>query len=307
MGKISMFGISGSGKTCYLYAMAQILQGGAQQDNFRMTIIANDMSQQAKLNEGYMRMAVDGKWPEGTNTTTEYNLCVRAQYDGMFRPMVDSLTLFDYTGGVWTNNSADAQRDRLKLMQAFADSSAVLFLVDGVTLLQAMDPQERHPSHKGIATMPQIVLARQQIAFVENLFTSFKNQVGKVPPVMVVLTKSDVFVDEKELQHGKSLVKQYLPSIFAKGSGIEAAMVSLSLGTHLGTVNGNTITGNLSLSTQYNIHLPIVYAVYAYLSETYYNSSPNEKRVIERWAKSLRAMMKNKVEMLKNGYPVIEV
>ncbi len=301
-----MFGISGSGKTCYLYAMAQILQGGARQGGFRLSVIANNMQQQALLNDGYMMMAADGKWPETTNVTTEYDLCVRVQYEDMFREIIPNLALYDYTGGIWTNNSDDAHQDRLRLMKAFAQSSSVVFLVDGVTLLQAMEPANLHPSHRNKATTQQIVQARQQIAFVENLFRSFKQQEGSMPPVMVVVTKSDVFADESELQQGKSLVKEYLPSIFARGSGIEAAITNVSLGTHLGSTNG-AITGNLSLSTQYNIHLPIVFAVYAFLSEAYMNSPEEEQREIERWAAPMRAMMKDKVEMLNNGYPVIAV
>lgn len=298
-----MFGISGSGKTCYLYAMAQILQGGAKQDDFRLSIIANDLQQQARLNEGYLQMAAGGRWPDGTSVTTEYDLCVRVQYDGMYRPIIPSLTLYDYKGGVWTSTTEDSSRDRQELMNSFAQSSSVIFLVDGTTLLQAMDDADLNPIHRNRA-LTDVVAARQQISFVENLFTSFKQKTGSIAPVMVVITKSDVFADAEELLKGKELIKYYLPSIFAKGSGIDSAITNVSLGTHLGSEKG-TITGTLSLSTQYNIHLPIVYALYAYLSEAYPNSPRDEQLEIEKWAQPLRAMMKGKVDLFNNGYPVI--
>ena len=324
MAKISMFGISGSGKTCYLYAMAQVLQGGARQDNFRLSMIANDIQQQTILHNGYLMMAADGRWPKGSDTTTGFDLRVRVQYDGEFSNIIENLTLLDYAGGVWTNNSLDADKDRINLMNEFMDSSAVLFLVDGKTLLQAMDANDLHPSHRDIATIQEIVMARQQISFVENLFLGYKQHIGSVPPqdgqhldyrqhigsvppVMVVVTKADVFMYSDELEKGKNLIKEYLPSLFAKGSGIYVGITAVSLGTNLSAGEDNRIQGHLSLSTQYNIHLPIIYGLYAYLSEVYDGSPEDEKAEIERVVVPLRAMMKDKVEMFSNGSPLISL
>lgn len=307
MGKISMFGVSGSGKTCFLYAMSQVLQCGASQGNdFRLSIIANDIQQQMALNNGYAEMALNGKWPEGSNTTTPYDLRVRVQYDDKFSEIIPNLTLLDYAGGVWTNNSLHANEDRNNLMNEFAESSAVLFIVDGITLLQAMDQNDLHPSHRNVATIQEIVIARQQISFVENLFMCFKNKYSQViPPVMIVVTKSDVFADVSELEKGKKLVKQYLPSIFAQGSEIEAGITTVSLGTGLGVGEDNRIVGQLSLNTQHNIHLPIVFGLYAYLSETYDNSPTDEQIEIEHLIIPLCQMMNGRVDMYKNGYPAI--
>lgn len=302
--KISMFGISGSGKTCYLYAMAQILQGGARKDDFRLSVIANDMQQQAALNKGYMEMVADGRWPDGTNTTTDYDLRVRVQRNNMFKDVVPNLTLFDYAGGVWTNDTEEAREDRRKLMEAFAESSSLIFIVDGYTLLQAMNPEDRHPDHKDMTQPREIVAARQKIAFVENLFMSYKRLGETVPPVMVVITKSDVFIDDYELQKGKALVKEYLPSIFAHGCGVIAAITNVSLGSRLGSNMDKQITGQLSINTDHNIHLPLVYAVYAYLDERW-EKEPNERAEIEKWAYSLRNMMNGKVELFKSGSPLI--
>lgn len=307
MGKISMFGLSGSGKTCFLYAMAQVLQGGAcQGNNFRLSVIANKIQQQMALNDGYAEMALNGRWPAGSNTTTPYDLCVRVQYDGMYSEIIPRLTLLDYAGGIWTNNNQNADRDRNNLIKEFAESSAVLFIVDGMTLLHAMDQNDLHPSHRDVATIQEIVMARQQISFVENLFKCFKDQYNRtIPPVMVAVTKSDVFADAGELEKGKELVKRYLPSIFAKGSGIEAGITSVSLGTGLSAGQNNKIVGRLSLNTQYNIHLPMVFGLYAYLNEAYDNSPRNEQIEIEHLMNPIRQMMKGKVDMFKNGYPAI--
>ena len=305
MNKISMFGISGSGKTCYLYAMAQVLQGGVRQGDFRLSMIANDIEKQTILNDGYMQMVANGKWPKGSDTTTEFDLCVRVQSNGLFEEIIPNLVLLDYAGGIWTANNNRANQDRAELMEAFSDSSSVLFLVDGITLLQAMEATDLHPSHRDMASIQETVMARQQITFVENLFMGYKQYVKSVPPVMVVVTKADVFADKDELVKGKALIKEYLPSIFAKGSGIEAGITAVSLGTNLSAGEDNRIDGDLNLSTKYNIHLPIVFGLYAWLSDKYGKSPREEQIEIEHHAVPLREMMKGKVEMFKNGNQVI--
>lgn len=304
MGKVSIFGVSGSGKTCYLYAMSQVLSGGAVQDGFKLSIIANDPIQERQLNEGYLKMA-GGEWPESTSVTTEYDFCVRTQYEGMYREIIPNLTLFDYAGSIWTDDSDTSLEERDRLMHAFSESSSLIFLMDGVTLLQAMDPANLSPIHRMKSSIEEVAQARRQIAFVEALFRNYKQNKECVPPVMVVVTKSDVFADDDEILQGKVLVKESLPSIFARGSGVDAAITNVSLGTQLGTVNGRMITGNLSLSTEFNVHMPMVYALYAFLNEVYEGSPKEEQMEIEKWAVPLRAMMRNKVELFSNGNRVI--
>ena len=74
MSKICMFGISGSGKTCYLYAMAQVMSKGVKYgDSTHISIRSNDLIQQQQLFYGYNTMAAESKWPLPSNNTTEYD------------------------------------------------------------------------------------------------------------------------------------------------------------------------------------------------------------------------------------------
>ena len=43
------------------------------------------------------------------------------------------------------------------------------------------------------------------------------------------ITKADLFLNKNEVECGKKLIKRYLPSVFAKGSGIDAAITTVSL------------------------------------------------------------------------------
>lgn len=310
MPKISMFGVSRAGKTCFLYAMSQIMDDGARlrEDEFRLQIKANNLEQAETLYEGYMKLVQD-TWPRGTDETNYFDFRVAIQtkdnYNDCFIPQ---LTLLDYKGGVWNLNDQQNVAERNNILSQFKDSSALVFLVDGETLLHAMNTDERDTVHRSMSSTPQIIDARNKIRFIENIFFEYKRQGIKViPPVLVAITKSDVFASDRELQTGIIYLKESLSSIFAKGSNIDAAITSFSLGENLSGKEGERASGRFCLNTEHGIHLPMLFGVYAILSEGYDGFSPDEKRIAESAMKSMRKMMNGKIEMINNGYPVFEV
>ena len=322
--KITMFGVSSSGKTCYLCAMAHLLQSGVQQEDFMLRLGAkrnfdDGTDYGKKLKEDYEESFYKGLWPDSTNKNTEYvfgveMVCPSKEINDQ-NELVHELRLFDYAGGVWTDSGQEKKIDRDELVRQFEDSSVVLFLVDGNTLLKAMDPQKRNPCHRLMATEQEHYEAKQDIIFVRDLFAYYKQKRNGqgIPSVLVVVTKEDVFADENEFAQGKALVKELLPSIFAKGSQVEAAITNVSLGTSLGTQPGKDdkgksvsfITGDLRISTKYNLHIPIVYAMCAYFSERYDSSPENEQNDIDKIYPYFLNMIRGRVEMFSNGYPLI--
>ena len=303
-----MFGVSRAGKTCYLYAMSQIMDEGARQkeDGFRIQIKANDLEQATNLNEGYMSL-VQNTWPRGTDETNVYDFRVALQTnEEYFENFIPSLTLLDYKGGVWTLNDQTNVNERNNILNEFKESSALIFLVDGETLLHAMDPDDREVVHREMSTNVQILHSRNQIRFIENIFYEFKKNNTIVPPVLVAITKSDVFASTKELAIGMCHLKESLSSIFAKGSQIDAAITSLSLGENLSGKAGERASGQFCLNTKHGIHLPMVFGIYALLSEGYDGFEPAEQHTADIAMRSMRKMMRGKVEMINNGYPVFE-
>ena len=118
---------------------------------------------------------------------------------------------------------------------------------------------------------------------------------------MIAITKADLFVNQEEINKGKKLIKKYLPSIFAKGSGIDAAITAVSLGDNLSRDDQNRLFGNLLLNTSRNIHLPIIYALYAYLDSVYADSSHDEQLFIDDVLFILRRMFEGRVDVYYNG------
>lgn len=306
--KVSIFGVRGAGKTCYIYAMAQVMQAGAkygpENNETRISLIANDIKQQSRLNRGYSELA-EHRWPMGSLKTTVYDFKVRLQHNDEYQEIIPSLLIRDYRGGLLQTED-DEDEEFEELLDSFSDSCAIVFLVDGETLLQAMDPMDVAPEHRQPLEANQILTARNQISFVDNLFMEYKKRNKSIPPVMIAITKSDLFLSKEEIDKGKKLIKQYLPSVFAKGSGIDAAMTSVSLGDNLSHDEQGRLYGQLLLNTSRNIHMPIIYALYAYLDSVYDDSSKEEQKFIDDVEFTLRRMFEGRVEIYYNGRPAFE-
>lgn len=302
--KVSLFGVRGAGKTCYIYAMSQVMQAGATYNDTTISIIANNIAQQNRLNRGYMELA-NALWPMGSMHTTVYDFKVRLQHDDEYQEIIPSLLLRDYRGGL-LQSEEDDDEDFNELLDSFSDSCSIVFLVDGGTLLDALDPLDVEPEHRVPKQSTDILVARNQISFVDNLFSEYKKRNETVPPVMIAITKSDIFLSQREIDNGKKLIKQYIPSVFAKGSGIDAAITSLSLGDNLSKGSENQLYGQLVLNTSRNIHIPMIYSLYAYLDSVYDGSPEDEQKYIDSVLFTLRRMFEGQVDMYISGKPAFE-
>ena len=298
--KISVFGVRGSGKTCYIYAMAQVMQQGVTYNNTTISLIANNFMQQNRLNNGFLEL-MGQTWPMGSLKTTVYDFRVRLQHDEKYQEIIPSLLIRDYRGGLLQGDD-DNDNEFEELINSFSDSCAIIFLVDGETLLHALDPIDVVPEHRVPLENRQILSARNQISLIENLFMEYKKRNRIIPPVMIAITKADLFLTIDEVNKGKELIKKYLPSIFAKGTGIDAAITLVSLGENLSGDDHNRLYGQILLDTRRsNIHIPIIYAIYAYLDSVYEDSSDNKQRFIDDVLCTLRKMFNGHVDIYHNG------
>lgn len=277
MSKISMFGVSASGKTCFLYAMAQVLGRGVSYDDDLVQIIATRARLQTKLNDGFMQLA-EGRWPDPTNEFDEnvsesYFFKVSMRCNGHFEDVIDSLEFQDYRGGLLQSTQSLDEDKFNALMDSFRGSSAIIFIVDGKTLIEALDENDKDVSHRGQTDVLNQFRAQSQIRFVENIFMEYKLVSEDIPPVLIAISKGDIFASDFERDNAKRLVKEYLPSIFSIGSKLTAGITIMSLGENLGGKPGGELTGLLSLSKDYNIHIPTIFGIYFDLYDQYLDTS----------------------------------
>ena len=157
-------GVRGAGKTCYIYAMAQVMQAGARNEDTVISMISNSITQQKKLNSGYSLLA-GNKWPGGTSDSSSeriYDFRVRLEHTDNFMDVIPSLLVRDYKGGVLTGDGG--MDDFSNLLNFFSDSCSVIFLIDGSTLLNAMDALDLEPEHRVVRT-PMEILESQKSDF----------------------------------------------------------------------------------------------------------------------------------------------
>ena len=301
--KISLLGVSRSGKTCYISAMSQILKNCKLNNGERLSIKENDISSQLELDNNFMTMVSEKKWPKNTDITTVYDF--RMQYnDNNIQFIIDSLRIDDYRGGMLTTLSPQADKDRKNFISSMSNTAVILFLIDGTTILNAMDELDKAPIHRGITNATEKLAARNEISIMENILYSYIHQgnvKNEIPPLMLVVTKSDVFASKEEYQNGVEMVKELLSTLFVEGNGAFVAITNVSLGTNLEKdVNGGII-GSLDISTKHNIHIPMLFAFYAYLDATYDQYDNAKKNDIDKILRTIRGEFAEKVKFYSNG------
>ena len=68
---ICLLGLSGSGKTCYLYTACHVLSRGVSIKDHVISATSKSRQQQLRLNKGIEQMA-NNVWPEGSVSTLTY-------------------------------------------------------------------------------------------------------------------------------------------------------------------------------------------------------------------------------------------
>lgn len=301
--KICILGMTGSGKTCYMYALAQIMQMGVSSSGVKLSVIQNNPEDQAEINDNIERMLDERKWPQATNADKTYDLCVRT-HAPEYKDIVPSLILKDYKGGVLQKQEEDVDKYK-ELMASFQDSVSVIFLVDAKILLQGIDEENLSEEHRGIyGNSRDKRLAVNSIIHIESILRDYKARNQTLPPVMIAVTKSDLLSNMSEKNYAMAFIREYLPSVFAKGSGVDAGICCVSLGENLKDVGGDII-GELNIDPSSNIHLPFLFALYNYLDSVYEGSTPKNRKLMDTLFVAMQKMFDQKLQIYTNGEIVI--
>lgn len=304
--QICILGLSGSGKTCYMYALAQVMQMGVEYGNVAISTICNNAAQQGKINTLIEKMLDMREWPESTNKDITYDFCLRVQTDENYKEIIPSLKIKDYDGGILQHqNSASTKYD--EIMQSFKDSVTLIFLIDAKAVLQGIDENDLAEEHRGIyGNHNDKRLAINSVTYVESILRDYKKKNG-LPPIMIAITKSDLFYDDKEKQAAMKFIRKYIPSVFAIGSNVDAGICCVSLGENLGTDDSGHISGELKIDTSNNIHLPFLFGVYNYLDSVFDGSTPQNQTIMSEMFRAMSKMFDGKLQVFESGQPAFFV
>ena len=166
--KISILGVSRSGKTCYISAMSQVLKNCNLGNGCRVSLKTNDIAKQLELDNNFMSMATEREWPKGTDTTTSYDFRIHFQSQDASLQL-PSLTMDDYRGGMLNGMGKQDKIDRDSFIESLSDTAVITFLIDGTTVLNAMDELDKDATHRGETQASEKLAAINEISIMENI------------------------------------------------------------------------------------------------------------------------------------------
>lgn len=284
---ICLLGLSGSGKTCYLYTATHVLARGIKVNGHTISATSSNSQQTIKLNNGIEQMA-NGIWPEGSNKTKTYHFDLKI--DGK---LVFPFTIYDYRGGMLNGLSERDQNDVKRIFDTFQESSCIVILVDGDTIMQALKPRLFSQTHRHNAYATQLK-ARNELNYIESLVKECKGRMSENVPILLAITKSDIFFPE-ELENGKILLKELLPSMFSLRNDMIVGVTAVTLGENLHNEKGN-LSGTLWLNTDGNVHLPILFALFQKIDKIGNDADTEEARLLIR-----NLFSSNKITFYRGG------
>ncbi len=239
MEKITMLGVSQSGKTCFIYAMYDFMQ--SVQNGF--TFITNDPDLDMDLNEGWDKIAYDGIWPDGTNRTSCYDFTV------MFKSQpIMEFSWCDYRGGAITENQT--QQEVAELHQRINDSECLIICI-GADTIKAILSGDTRTGEKPLKRLHRFIGGYA------------KNNQRRIP-IIFALTKADLYT-RQEQQQLLGVVKKYFSTLYVEGAGWLFAVVPVTLGNFESSCErGERIQGVVEPK---NIHIPVMFFLHSIIKE----------------------------------------
>lgn len=285
---LCLLGLSGSGKTCYLYTATHVLARGIEVNGHTISATSCNRQQAIRLNNGIEQMA-SGIWPEGSIETLTYPFDLKI--DGKY---ISKFTIYDYRGGMLNGLDDNDQDDVVDIFNTFEKSSCIIILVDGDTIMKAQDPELLSPSHRQNISFVDQLKARNELNYIESLVKECNERMNKNVPILLAITKSDIFSPD-ELEAGKNLLKKLLPSIFSLHNDIIVGITAVTLGENLQNEDGK-LTGTLCLNTNGNIHIPILFALFQGIDVVGESIDAKEARMLIR-----NLFHSNKINLYRGG------
>lgn len=235
---ITMLGTTGTGKTCYLYAMADRMTTGVN----NLTFSPSDYEVGLDLDDQWGKIC-DGVWPGPSNITEEYKfICAYSM-----RPIID-FRWYDYKGGLLNQVGDEIDKvERPKVLEKMNNSEGLIVCVSAEHLKGLL---------QGNSSASRPFKAYSRLLF------EFRRKNGHTIPVMFAVTKADLISNE-EFGKGVELLKSSVfAPLFVEDGDWFIGFVPVSLGRNFKT-DGNRIVGGCI--NPWNIEVPVLFCIKACL------------------------------------------
>ena len=243
--QITILGMSGSGKTCYLLGLYYKMGSG-----LKGYTITTDEDTDVQLRDRYAKLCdasldKQQRFPAGTDNISKYEFDLQYGYNTIM-----SFDWVDYPGGLLDRKNSGSLEDYEDVKNAINNSSSLFICVDG-SLLMGDDIDEK------------IDNVRDKCSNVINtFFTEYFKSNNSLPPTAIIVTKYDICkydTDEEELCE---IIEEAFSPFFVKNNTEKVVtIIPVSIGTN---IMDDDYSGKMK---PLNIHLPIFMGIWFALSK----------------------------------------
>jgi len=243
--QITILGMSGAGKTCYLLGLYYKMGAG-----LRGYTITTDEDTDVELRDRYSRLCdvsldKEQRFPSGTDNISKYEFDLQYGYNTIM-----SFDWVDYPGGLLDRKNAGNLEEYEDIKRAIQNSSSLFICVDG-SLLLGDDVEEK------------IDRVRDKCSNVINTFFSeyFKSN-NVLPPTAIIVTKYDICKNDTDAEELCEIIEEAFSPFFVKNENKKfVTIIPVSIGIN---IMDDDCSGKMK---PLNIHLPIFMGIWFALSK----------------------------------------
>lgn len=247
--QITILGMSGAGKTCYLLGLYYKMGAG-----MRGYTITTDEDTDVQLRDRYAKLCdvtleKEKRFPAGTDNILKYEFDLQYGYNTIM-----SFDWVDYPGGLLDRKNSGNLEEYEDVKKAINNSSSLFICVDG-SLLVGDDIDEK------------IDNVRDKCSNVINtFFTEYFKSNNTLPPTAIIVTKYDICKDDTDEEELSEIIEEAFSPFFVKNDDKKiVTIIPVSIGTN---IMDDDCSGKMK---PLNIHLPIFMGIWFALSKKIQN------------------------------------
>ncbi len=243
--QITILGMSGSGKTCYLLGLYYRMGSG-----LKGYTITTDDDTDVNLRDRYARLCdvsldLEKRFPAGTDNISKYEFDLQYGYNTIM-----SFDWMDYPGGLLDRKNSGNLDDYENLKNSINNSSSLFICVDG-SLLVGDDIDEKIDNIKDNCSN-----------VINTFFTEYLKSKNELPPTAIIITKYDICKDDTDAEELCEIIKEAFSPFFVKNNTKKiVTIIPVSIGINIMENDGSGKVKPL------NIHLPIFMGIWFALSK----------------------------------------
>lgn len=283
--KITVAGLTSSGKTCYLTGMYYRMSAGLK--NFTLsTDEDSDLYFERQWEKMCNSSLGDDRFPPLTDQVSKYDFKLKYSFKEII-----NFEWIDYPGGSLKFSSTENEMTA-DFMENLKESSCLILFIDGKIFSKDVDD-------------PALQLLQNGARTYTKLINIFEEENESVPPVVIVITKYDLC--SRSSEEVKNYIKEGFPVLFtpAEQDGYEklVSIIPVTLGKN---ITENNYRGEVNPR---HIHLPIAFAIWCTLKNYIGYVEAENDSVTSRIADNSRGLIqrwinKSEIESMRHSIEI---